>query len=223
MSDENLIDQSSSAVEQQPTEKMLSQSEVNALVGSVRKEAYEKGKRESVPQSAGQLGGMQPTNEDEIRRILREETQRVTVEQQRAQQERETKAFVDDFTAKVNAGREKYAEQGDYDETIGGLSIHEFPDVALLTKGHDNVADILYHLGKNPSKLAYLDLLSTKSKSMAQREMAKLANSLRVNEEAQSYRQPNEPLDQIKSSPMKTGNNDGLSVEQMKRKSWAKF
>lgn len=191
------------------TERMVPQSEVNFLVGNVRKEAYERGQKEAemaikaqrqaqeVPQGASSysppsMGGMPQHSDDQIRRMIDEQAQKRALEESSLR-------FANDFVSKLEAGKSKYDAQ-DFDKTMNDLNLESIPHVLKLTGGIDNSADVMYHLGKNPTKLGSLVTLAYVNPRLAQIEMHKLSDSLKTNESASNAPPINEPLSQIKRS-----------------------
>ena len=61
------------------------------------------------------------------------------------------------FLGKLTAAKDKYP---DFEETIANLEVHKFPEVVQLANNYDNTADIMYELGKNPSKAVILKQLA---------------------------------------------------------------
>lgn len=190
-------------VENKSTERMIPQSEVDKLVYGVKRESYEKGHREAqaaeearraqmaAPQ-AQSMGGMPQLSQEQIRNMIAEEAQK------RAREEHALR-FANDFVGKLEAGKTKY-DANDFDKTMQDLNLQSIPHVLELTGGVDNAADVMYHLGKNPTKLGSLVTLAYVNPKLAQVEMHKLSESLRTNESASNVPSIKEPLTQIKRS-----------------------
>ena len=190
-------------------ERMIPQSEVDKLVYGVKRESYEKGQREAqaaeearraqmvAPMQAGMpqaqsMGGMPQLSQEQVRQMIADEAQK------RAREEHAMR-FANDFVGKLEAGKSKYDSQ-DFDKTMQDLNLQSIPHVLELTGGVDNAADVMYHLGKNPTKLGSLVTLAYVNPKLAQVEMHKLSESLRTNESASHVPSINEPLSQIKRS-----------------------
>lgn len=197
-----------------PSEKMIPQSQVNAIVGKARQEAADRARREleqSREQShTPQLGGMKAMSQDEINRMI---DQRVEERTHKAYAEQ----LITDFTGKLKAGAEKHP---DFDQVVSELNLPANPALVRWTNGLDNTADVLYDLGKHPEKYANVVMLSNTAPAMAQSLLKRLSDSVKKNEEAvKSERNVNEPLDHLKPSP--TGMDSGnLTVSDLRKQDW---
>jgi len=220
-------DNDSQTSESTQQEKMLSQSEVNEIVGRAKRAAHQKGyeraTKESVQshtasepnipnhtQSQSSFGGMAQTNEADIRRLINEESQRAAFQ---AQADRVAREFVGKMTD--NSVKERYP---DFDEVVGAVDLTRMPHVVDLANTFENTADIMYELAKNPSKLAAIQILNDQP-GLAKRSMKQLSDSIRKNNEAANQKTPNAPLSQIRSST--TGSDNGsMTVRDYKKADW---
>jgi hypothetical protein len=193
-------------------EKIFRQSEVNDLIGRAKREAVEKDRRMRVeqPEYAQQKYGdaaptqnnaqtpyqSQSNNEDHIRKIVADETQRQREAwDQQTRQKTETEqaqAIVNKFWNKISPGKEKYQ---DFEKVTGDIEFGRFPNTVQILADHvENSADVLYELGKDRFKMAQLESLSYMSPKDAIIQAQRLANSIKENEQA------NEPLSQLRPS-----------------------
>lgn len=208
-----------------PPERMFTQSEVNELAGKIRSEA-----KKQQPLNQGQAYNQQaqyssqntgsPLNESEFRRIAAEEFARHREEamaDMRSKQETEyAQRIVDSFWNKVSTGKEKY---DDFDKVTGAIDLQSFPNsVQILAEHLDNSDEVLYELGKNAFKLEQLESLAARSPKMAIAEAKRLAESIKANQSAGTYRQPNTPLSQQRPSNVGTDSGEALSMAELKRK-----
>lgn len=217
---EGILNQDIAPVEAStPQEKMLKQSEVNELIGKAKHAAFEKGKREAleaqaqIQPQAGSMGGMSQLSEEQVRQMIADEAQK-QAEFTQAQ------TLVSHFTQQMGAGKGKYS---DFDETISNIGNlqHVAPVVQLATET-GMAADVMYELGKNPSKLASLTTLSYINPNLAKLEMKKLADSIKQNETAQDQPSIDEPLSQVRPSTTASKDNGQSTVKDLRRKSWAR-
>jgi len=206
-------------------EKMIPQSEVDRLVGAKKHEAYERGRREAlerlqaeqaprapIQETQNTFGGMPQFSEDRIRDLIAEEAHK------RAQDEM-GKRIVDDFVGKMQLGPQKY---NDFEKTISGMNLPSIPHIVQLTQAQDNTADLMYHLGKNPSKLATFLTLAYANPELANAEMRALSQSLKQNEFGARVPNINEPLSQL--SPSSTlGMDSGSELSSFKKQPWARI
>lgn len=198
-----------------PAEKMIPQSEVNALVGRIRQEAHNKGFQEAraevSQQPAQQFNGL--TKED-INQMIIEQTKASQLQQAR---EIRAQQIVDDFRNKMVAGIEKYP---DFKEKVEALDLPKIPEIVHLAGSADNTADIMYELANNPHKIASLLTLARQAPHLSHIEMQKLSSSIKSNQKAAESIQPKEPLSQIKpsSAPSDKG---PMTVADFRRAKWA--
>jgi len=208
-----------------PSEKLLKQSEVNEIVGGVKKEAYEKGRRDSLgevqakqtqelkndvtPQQAETNAVNAQLSEENIRQIIDDESQRKA-------NEAVIQNVVNEFVQKMSAGKDKHS---DFNEVVEKLNIPSIPHIVVMANSMDNTADVMYELGKHPAKLANVLMLAQNAPRLAQDEFRKLSESIKKNEEAAGKEQPPEPLDQIK--PSITGTDNGsMTVNDLRKQPW---
>lgn len=204
-----------------PEEKVLKQSEVNELVGRIKHEAYEKGKREALTQStqdvrpqngAQSMGGMPQFTEEQIRQIIADEAQK------QAQMDG-VKNTISNFVNQMEAGKGKYS---DFDETVAKLgNLQTIPHIVKMATDTGIAGDVIYELGRNPGKVASLTTLAYINPDLAMQEMKKLVDSIKVNEQASKEPSVNEPLSQVKPSTVGTDNGSN-SVRDLRRKPWAR-
>jgi hypothetical protein len=210
-----------------PPEKVLTQSEVNELVGRIKHDAYSKGLREgqaalqqpmqqnqppAAQLQAGSMGGMPQITDDHIRQLIADEAQK---------QSHMTAAqnTLTSFVSQLGRGKSKYS---DFDETVAKLgNFQNIPHIVKMATDAGIAEDVMYDLGKNPGKVASLTTLSYINPILAEDEMKKLVDSIRKNQEASKDPSIAEPLSQIRPSTVGTDNGSN-SVRDLRRKSWAR-
>lgn len=201
MSSEDIAtDVSQHQAEAQPViqEKMVPQSEVDRIV-------HARLMRERENAQMG-MGGMQqaPAAFDK-EALLKEAVQRMQEQQQEQQQayvreqERiQAEQIAKDYLDKMEQGKHRY---DDFEEVTRGFNPGNYSRVTVLASQHDNLADIIYDLKKNPQKLATMQVLALTDPQAAQEEMIKLSESIKKNEQAlaNNVKSPS-PLSRLKSS-----------------------
>lgn len=219
---------SSSAPAQQ--EKMLSQSEVNRLIGKTKDESYQRGAQDALsrfqqsqqaepayqqqqpamqqaPQHVQHVGGIPQLTDEQLRAKIIEENQKL-------EQYKSYQGLVNSFVSKIEAGKNKYE---DFDNVAKDLNLPQIPAIWQAAERFDNPADIVYHLGKNPGKLAQL-LTVAYSPELVKRGMQEISDSLKQNEAAGEQKQPNAPLSRPTPSNVGMGNGDKtLSAQDWKK------
>jgi hypothetical protein len=201
MSSEDVaVDVGEHQAEQQPVqmqqEKMVPQSEVDKIV-------HARIMREREHSNMGMGGIQQPAFDEEA--IIAKATQRLQqhqdeqrkqyeLEQQKAQVDEIAKTYLD----KMSQGKEIYP---DFDETTADFSPGAYPQVTILASQQDNLPDIIYELSKNPQKLTHLHVLALTNPQQARKEMTKLSQSIKKNDEALANNSKSPaPLSRLKPS-----------------------
>lgn len=227
------VQQEHAAPEKPAEERVFTQSDVNRIVGKVKREADERRvqpEQHQAQQQHGDVAQRQQTpahaasavpDENVYRKIAAEEAQRLRnewVQDARTKSEAEyAQRIVQNFTSKLTAGKEKYE---DFDRVTAGIQFDRYPNVVhILSAEIDNAADVLYHLSKDEGKMAQLerDAEDPRFQHIALTNARKLSQSLKDNEGAAKVRVPNEPLSQMR--PSNTGTDNGvMSVKDYRQK-----
>lgn len=208
-------------------EKMISQSQANALIGKARQEGAARAVEEfrrSQPESVQQQHSYRETStqvdESKYRQIAAEEAQRLRdvwyAEAQQKHDEQTAQQIVKGFYDKIEAGKQKY---DDFDTVTGDLELKRFPNIVqMLSQNVDNSHDVLYELSKNRSKLAQIEMTARDFPKEALHELNRLAESIRKNDESTGRREANTPLNQQRSSNIGTDSGKALSMRDLKSK-----
>lgn len=200
-----------------PQEKMLPQSEVNRIVGA----AKAKERAEIEAQYRQGMGGMQQPAFDEDAIVSKAaERMRQEMEAQRKElEEQQYKAQIDglagQYLDKMKAGAEMYE---DFEDVVKDYNPQAFPEITLLAAQMDNTPDIVYDLIKNPTKLTHLQTLLARDPNLARREMAKLSESIKRNENAlnNNVKSPS-PLSKLKPSTQAGSDMGKRTVRDMRK------
>lgn len=191
-------------------EKLLPQSEVNALVGRVKQEAaqkaYHQGKLDAAQELAASNTNAQPTQPQSPQPVnvdklvddkLRE---RDTLEQ--------GKQIANQFANKMIEGGK---EIPDFENKMKDVQWDKIPDIIhLVTVGTDNTAKVMADLVENPEKMAHLRTLLGMGGNHALNAVKKLSASIKANDSADKNPIAPEPLSQIKTSAT-TGADNGTT------------
>lgn len=220
-------------------EQMIPQSKVGKIAKGAKEEGYAKGYQaamaelnnqqqsqsaQQVPQQQYQPPGLQqsmggvpqftPEMEEQMRRIVNEQT----AEMRRDDLGRQ---IHNDFMSKMDAASAKYS---DFKDVVGPLEkdISANPEVmaklVIMINGMDNAGDIMYDLAKNPHKVGTLVTLSHTAPNLAQSQLAALSASIKNNHDAQSQvTNVNEPVGQLKPSPAKGADSGSMSAKDLKK------
>ena len=199
-------------------ERMLSQSEVNSLIGRSKQEAEERGRQRALqelnssnnaPQSGNNPSLIGGITQDDIRRIAAEESRkqqeeiRKSFEAQRAKQQGEQ--IINELFTKLDSAKEKYQ---DFEQKVTPYLNAANARVLALANQFDNTADLVYELANRPSLLEDVDRAYERANPQeAYRRLSQLSESIKLNKAASNIKTPNDPLSQIKASPV--GSSDG--------------
>jgi hypothetical protein len=158
------------------------------------------------------MGGMPAITEDHIRQLIAEESQKQT-------HTAAAHSMLANFATQMGGGTKKYS---DFDETVAGLGdLSQIPHIVQLATESGMADDVLYELGKNPSKVATLTILSSLNPQLAKIETQKLRDSIVKNQTASQSPEVPSPLSQI--TPSTVGTDNGTrSVKDLRRASWAR-
>lgn len=215
--------------EQTPQEKMLSQSEVNKIVGRAKAEAEQRARRELEEQYQREIENLQKTQqsrnesgskEADADAIYQQVQERFNQDLQRQQLEREMSQIAQNYLAKVEQGRQSYQ---DFDDITKRFDPTKFPQLVYLVAGIENGGDVIYELAKNPTKLVTMNNLAKEVPEYAHDELLKLAASISTNRQAQQEAEQqdvNAPLDRLQPSRTTAGSNGKLSIRDLRNQPW---
>jgi hypothetical protein len=215
-------------VEAAPQERMLSQSTVNELIGTAKREAAEKAAARAVEEYKRQQADTQAPaqsynsqralSEDDVKRLTGEELNRQKSEWERQTQERmqaeAAERIVKTYNDKIASGKDKYQ---DFETVTNNINMAYYPNVVQLLAEHvDNASDILYNLAQRRGKLDELDRLFERNAHDAVYEIKRLSESIKANEASNQVKTSRQPLSQQR--PSNTGTDSGpLSIADYKR------
>lgn len=204
---ENIVSESlvsgSAPIQQQietPTEKMVPQSEVDKVAGHVRKEGYEKGRREALAEMQAQqqaqtpIGGLTP---DEVRKIAIEATQK---QQEEAANMAVAQKIIGEVTTKLNAGYQKFT---DFEPVVMALELQHRPLLFKALNAVDNADEVAYEIARSPRKRIMMREASKDSANYKDlvEEIKNISESIKTNKAALSNAKPTkQPLGQVKPS-----------------------
>lgn len=220
-------------------EKLLSQHEVNSLVGGAKQKGFEKGYAQALAEAQAKAQAQQQaqqaqqpvqpaqttqpqalSDEERIRQIAAQEFENhARALQERAlreQQEKQGQQIAAQLAAKVSSAAEKYP---DFNEVVKDVDyVNNFPDILSLSNTVDNSGDVLYDLAKNPSKIATLrQFMRDLPPHLVQKEMLKMSESIKANQAALNFSSSPAPLAPIKPSNTGTDNGKIRSVSDYRK------
>ena len=212
------------SVETQPEPKVMQQHEINALVAGSKQKGFDKGyqqaKAELMAQQQAQPAMQQPQpqnfaptdNDSRLRQIAIDElSKQRAIEQSNWEAQAREQAgmrILNDLKMKSDAAKSKYE---DYDKVVdkdfGNFA--ETHEVLQLAHDFDNAGEMLYDIGKNPSKMLNISLMVRNGmKQQAYAEMKRLSDSIKVNEMSANQPKPRTPLSQVNPSNIGVGKTD---------------
>lgn len=209
-------------------EKMLSQSEVNKIVGRAKAEAEQKARRQAEEEFQRQMEAVNQGQQQRVAAgnqqvdadaIFQQVQERFNNEMQQRQMQQELSNVAQNYLAKIEQAKGNYE---DFDEVTKDFDATAFPQLVYLVAGMENAGDVIYDLAKNPVKLAAIDRLAEKNPRQAHAELMKLAASISSNKQAQaeaSGQEVNAPLDRLQPSRV-SGSNGKPSIRDLRSQPW---
>lgn len=216
-----------------PAQKMLTQEQVNALIGREKKEAAEKARREVEARYEGELQRLKtagntpsassPQSFDDIYAQVEQRLMQKAQEHQdklaREEHEQQMQSIADGYFNKMSSGKDLFE---DFDEVMSDFKPSAFPELIFLASEMENTPQIMYELAKNPHKLATIHSLARADAGQAKKALKKLSESIAYNEQAQDeYVSTNPPLSKPKPSQVSTEKGYN-SVKDYRNASWLK-
>lgn len=212
--------------------RMLTQEEVNALVGREKHAASERTRRELEAAHQAQIaklqGGVsraqQPLSEDELYERLSSRFKQENAASQEAQNRAAHEAYLsergDSYFNKMKAAQNM---PEDFKQVTDDFDLENLPDIAFLAEEVENTPDVMYELAKHPLKAAGIMALAHRSTKEARKAVKKLSESIVKNQQAQDeHVSTPAPLSQLK--PSKAGADTGkMTLQDFKNASWLKF
>jgi hypothetical protein len=229
MDEDNVLNADTKAPVEQ---KMLTQAEVDAIVGREKAEAAARARRELEAthqadieklrsQSSQNMGGMQQSQIDteaiknQIKSEFMQDMQAKEAQYRQEQREEEMQRVAATYFSKLSSGKEIY---DDFDEIVGDFKHTAFPHLVHAVSGMDNTAAIMYELNKNPDKLERIDFWLNKDPQKGVEMLNKLSQSINQVRQAESEYEPIQPpLSQVKPSNMGVDNSGKLGLEEAKQ------
>ena len=203
-------------------EKMIPQSQVNKIAAREAKQAAERTRNEmqadferqrvnqDVQTQPSQMGGMPQFSPEQMEQHIMAAAHRMSAKMT-------ADKMAADFESKIKAEIELDPDFGDvYDS----LNIAQHPELVIWMNGMDNSAKVVKDLANNPAKFANILMLAKNGLgTLAQKELGKLSDSIKVNQEAQAQPKVKEPLDQLSPSSIGTGSGE-MSVSDFMKMDW---
>lgn len=217
-------------------EKMIPQSRVDQLMHERTRAVMEKTRQETIaefqqqqqaqqqmPQQQAQqpnMGAQQQLSQADIQRMIAEgihsKQQEQIAQAQRQAQEQEGMRVAQEYHAQIEAGKSKYP---DYDEVTKKIDVRKMPHIAALAHATGNAADMIYELGKNPSKIGTLTSLAYINPDLAQSESNDLVRSIHQNQAGVAAKTAADPLSQLQPSTVGM-DNGSMSLRDLKKQPW---
>lgn len=193
--------------------KMVSQDRVNELV----QDAFNRGRAKGSTQRSQ----VDISSSFDPKALVNEAVQTAVAEIKKAaiedaQQRQQTQAVDNLVNSLSKSMTDARGRISDYDQVVNSVDFGQFPEILEAIESTGAAGDLMYELAKNPAKIGVLVGLSRNS-ALAKSEAKKIAESIKVNREAQNIALPNEPLSQFKPS------NSGIDKRPSTAEEWRKY
>lgn len=208
-----------------PPEKMIPQSQVSKIAAREARQAAEKARNEvrqeyerlqvqqaaAPEQPASQMGGIPQMSSDQVQQLVMQAAHRISTQTMADQ-------MAKDFESKIKA---EIDADPDFGDLYDSLNIGNHPELVIWMNGMDNSAKVVKDLANNPTKFANILMLAKSGMpQLAQKELSKLHDSIKVNQAALAQPKAKEPLDQLSPSSVGVGNGENMSVSDYQKQSW---
>lgn len=209
-------------------EHTIPQSKVNEIVGAAKRDAYERGKAEALA-LAQHAAKVQEKAESQapalgvtdFEKLLDDRMEQFAADQAARLEKQEADKYANhvltEMAQKTQAAKAKHS---DYDEKLASVNgFQEVPEIYALANMVDNGGEVLYHFADNPSKVGILLNLSSRSPSLAKKEITRLSESLKNVEHAAKSKDASapEPLQRIQGSPSGIDNGEATVSDYRKQ------
>lgn len=213
----------------------IPRSQVTKIVLRERQDAYQKAKKEFMaevealkaeqapvaPQAIQQnnvgMGGMPSVNPEQLQQMISEATQKLFEKSRADEQQRNDYQRAQQLAQSFNSQMaQSKLEDPDFDDKIKDLDFASISPLVHLATETGMAGDIMVDLDQHPQKITHLMMLAHTQPKLAQREMNKLAASIKANKTAVQQNSPKDPLDQI--TPSTVGTDSGnMSVHDYRK------
>lgn len=214
------------------TDDSISRAHTTELIKREKEAAYRKAQREfqaqldemKTGQSQG-MGGMQQVPEDLVNQAVERKIQSLQ-EQYESQNQEQRKA---EYNSYVNEQAKTYLEKmdksgglaDDFKEMTARFKPDRFKEIFFLANSYENTPALIYELGKNPEKLAQINLMMQSDPDMAKIMMDNLNKSIEFNEQAKTNNKTAEPpLDRPRPSLAAGADSGQMSLADLKKSSF---
>jgi glycerol-3-phosphate cytidylyltransferase-like family protein len=205
-------------------EKVYTQAEVNRIAGKVRAETSERTKRLLEEEYAVKAGESNKPVSVDYEKVYEEATKRVKAdfekEHQQQQEQQNAQAWgeiVKEYNSKLAAAA-KSSEHEDFHEVMQDFNHTKYDFVVYGANKHENTADIMYELARDPERAIRLEHLGREDFKAFEKAMKKFSDSVKTNKEA-SKKAQSAPISRVKSDVVTsgastTGDDDYLALKQ---------
>lgn len=203
-----------------PAEKSYPASKMQEIVRHATRNIADKAKKEAWEEAERHFSTeKQPTlNEDSIRGVISDEFNKQinahSEKQLKDWQEREGNRIATELFGKINADKDKYP---DFSSLVNEVPLSTIPGIAQLALNFDNTTGVLHEMLSNPLKAMMLEQFAKTNPKAAEKELRKIAESIKLNEQAKNAKLPNEPLSQLKTSTAGVDNGSPTTVSDFRQ------
>lgn len=170
-----------------------------------------------IPAQNTGMGGMAQMTPETIQQMIAAEAQKLDQKRRQedvhTQQQQMAHQVAQQFNSQMANGK---AKRSDFDDKVKDLDFNGMSEIVHLAAETGIADEVMYDLADNPQKITHLMILAHTQPKLAQREMQKLAASIKANQQASQQASPRDPLTSITPSTVGTDSGDMSVADFMK-------
>lgn len=218
-------------IQHQPAEKTVTmpQSKFDDTIRHANARVAQKVREERDAHWQSQMSNQSQPTSPASHSMTHEEVQRIASEAAAAKHQ---ELVQNDFQQRMHAetsriaqeffGKMQNADKTLYPNLENNLKIADFSkmgDVVSIANSMEGTEGIINELLENPTKIPTISYLSQTQPALAQAELKKMAESIKLNQQAKTAKMPREPLSRLESSPigMDSGSENSMTTADFRK------
>jgi len=215
-------------------EDLIPRAHATDLIKREKEAAYRKAQREFQAEidqlktgQTQQMGGMAQPDDQALDQAVERKLQALREQYEQGQAEQQKAEYTEFVNAQAKSYLEKMDKSGgladDFKEMTAKFKPDKFKEIFFLANSFENTPHIIYELGKNPEKLAMINMMMKDDPDVAKAMMENLSKSIDANEKAkENHKSAEPPLGQPKPSLAAGSDSGAMSLADLKRSPFLK-